>query len=106
MANIFGHETKLTKEQAKKLLIAVDNNRRKAFIILDLLNQYEETIRLNILDENKMQNRKNYTGEYVRKYFLDFEKNNPSMKKMELIYKVSNELGLSSHTVKKHIYKK
>jgi len=89
------------------LLDIVDNDVDKMIKLLQILEEYKEKI---IIDptymQSIMQNRKNYTGDYVRKEFSLYTKEHPNKKKMEQIDGLADELGITAKAVEKHIYKK
>ncbi len=106
MAKIFGYSVDLTEEQADQLLLLTGNDRTKTLQFINLLYAHERNIKNRLLDESSIQNRRNYTGEYVRRYFNEYDQAHPDQTKMQKIQNVSLELGITSKAVEKHLYKK
>lgn len=104
MAKVFGHEIDLTQKQINRLLDLTDHDRSKTLQFINLMYAYEGNIKAKLLNDSSMQQRKNYTGEYVRHYFCKYADNHPNEKKMEKIKNVSLELGITSKAVEKHLY--
>ncbi len=103
---IYGHVTDLENDWIDHLLDIIDYDRNKMIELLKIFESYKDKIKKQITDENIMQNRQNYTGDFVRKYFLEYAGKHKQKPKMKTIEEVAAELGLSSKTIEKHIYKK
>lgn len=79
----------------------------KFYLLYDIEHMNDLYKSLNLLNiKADLDNRKNHTGDFVRKKFSLYAKAHPNKKKMEQINDVANDLGISPKAVEKHIYKK